>query len=316
MCRRRNRDYASAMSDKGDVAPSEEGGGQQEPTRPLWRRVLFGVQAARRDERTTRRAETSTPTRDRLGTVVVPIFIAILAFSGGALGSCVTSVDNERAIRAERDRIIEQFRLDQRKERYDEIRQQLTRLENASDFSKTAVLAGVNLQFATSGLTSALPRASGGQGGFALDSAESEPQALGDLLRQSFTPDLSDVIRPRSVAGLGAVKSTWQDAYTGLDQAISNAEIASSEEVINIARALRDKYRADYFEAILANIDVIIATYPDPKPDKLKLADALVGVPAETGPRSYDAGLLTKSTDDLTAMYVQAAKDDLELDDR
>jgi hypothetical protein len=45
------------------------------------------------------------------------------------------------------------------------------------------------------------------------------------------------------------------------------------------------------------------------------LADALVGVPAPP-PGGYDAALLNKSTDELTEMFVEAAQDDLELNER
>ncbi|MCP2626513.1 hypothetical protein NLB33_27085 [Mycolicibacterium smegmatis] len=309
------------MSDKAGVERSDEGTGNHAPDRSLWRRVLFGVQADRAADRMTRRPKPQTQ-KDRLGTVVVPLFVAGLAFGGVALGSYITSADNDRAIRAERDRIIEQFRLDQRKDRYDEIRQQLTRLENASDFSKTAVLAGVNLPFATSGITTDLSSLLSTSG-----AREPEEEAVDKIKLQVAALTAQTAASKAAQEALGgvgtglrsggAVRSTWQDAYTGLDQAISNAEIASSEEVINIARALRDKYRADYLQSILENIDVIIDNYPpDRKPDKKKFADALVGVPAETAPPSYDAALLVKSTDELTAMYVRAAKDDLELDDR
>lgn len=105
--------------------------------------------------------------------------------------------------------------------------------------------------------------------------------------------------------------SSWQGAYTALDQAISNAEIASDDRVIALARALRDKYRADYYQSVMKNIDDIVALYPDPKPDKAKLADALVGVPADRLPPTYDPGILSKSTDELTAMYADAAKRNL-----
>ncbi|WP_396922938.1 hypothetical protein [Mycolicibacterium sp.] len=291
----------------------------------LWRRVLFGMepQAAAEPERRVDDAG-AEKRRDRSTTIVIPLVIAALAFGGGALGSYISSSDNERTIQAERDRIIEQFRLEQRKARYDEIRQQMTRLENASDFSKTAVLAGVNLAYATSGLTSYMGQS---YATHLKDSAvELQKQGIAEL---GLDPQAGFGGVPTAAGaglgyfegfgaypGMGAVRSTWQDAYTGLDQAISNAEIASSDEVINLARALRDKHRAAYYRSILENIDVVVATYPDPKPDKTKLADALVGVPAETTPPTYDLSLLDKSTDELTGMYVRAAKDDLELDDR
>lgn len=319
------------MPDAGEVANvNEDGVPSVRLAQPLWRRVLFGVEVGGTTERTRRDDESVVAnSQNRTATIIVPLVIAVLAFGGGALGSYVTSAGNERAIKAERDRVIEQFRLDQRKARYDEIRQQMTRLENASDISKTAVLAGVGLPFATSGIArSGRPgqlQSVGGDIGLraAVDQHVAGVQGMIDAQQMlggglygdpgfGAYPDIG----PYAGLGAGATRSTWQDAYTGLDQAISNAEIASSDEVINLARALRDKHRTAYYRSIMENIDVVIATYADPKPDKAKLADALVGVPAETTPPTYDVTLLDKSTDELTVMYVKAAKEDLELNDR
>lgn len=313
------------MPDEGEVVGTAEGGVPPPARRaqPRWRRVLFGIEAPEtaRPEKGGKSTETTKRERPGAVAIVASAITAVLAFGGVGMGSYISSSDNDRTIQAERDRIIEQFRLEQRKARYDEIRQQMTRLENAGDSSKTALLAGVGLSFATSGIIQAPP-----QNNVSLtdmqDAARRQAikDGLGGAAQTGAAPSaaLADYFAGLDsyAHGLGAVRSTWQDAYTGLDQAISNAEIASSDVVINIARALRDKHRDAYYRAILENIDVVVAKYPDPKPDKARLADALVGVPAETAPPTYDVALLDKSTDELTVMYVRAAKDDLELDDR
>ncbi len=64
---------------------------------------------------------------------------------------------------------------------------------------------------------------------------------------------------------------SWQDAYTALDQAISNAAIAANTKTLDYARALRDKYRDNYFQRVMQkNIESIRRSYPRPKarPDR------------------------------------------------
>jgi hypothetical protein len=252
---------------------------------------------------------------------VIPL---VVAFVGAALGSYVTISTNSETIQAERDRAIDQFRRDQRRDQYAAILQQATRLQNASTFSSTAVgalgLPASALGLAMGGITAKTspgspaeprnPSTTTGTGASDLD------RAVGAEIDAQNNLEMIKGVQELGLSGLGDIRDTWQSAYTGLDQAISNSEIASSRPVIVVARALRDKYRNDYYQSVLKQIDATISFYPDPKPDRLKLAEALVGVPADQGPPTYDVALLTKSTDELTTMYVQAAKSDLGLDDR
>jgi hypothetical protein len=246
----------------------------------------------------------------------------IVAFVGGIVVAYVTT-------QAQRDQAIESFRRDQRQTQYAVILQQATRLQNAAGFSSTAAsLFGTDtylrdvqkkvqdMQAATGTGASPPPDASGTTivTGPALSPAPGPVAAGGDVIQTDGFQQ----------SGLSGIRDTWQTAYTGLDQAISNAEIASSAEALNYARALRDKYRDDYFNSILKTIESKPPVPPKVPDQKLRhdptlerlLADTLVGVPRDTSPRTYDLALLNDSTDELTKLYVQAAKTDLGLDDR
>jgi len=229
---------------------------------------------------------------------LIPVFVAVVAFGAGWY-------TNSQTIQAQKDQAVDQFRRDQRRDQYAAILQQATRLENAGGFSSTA--AALGLQF---GQIAVAEQALAAQGRGAWP--VSDPH-------QGIVSGGNWVINTGAVAGggNGDFRSTWQDAYTGLDQAISNSEIASSKQAINLARALRDKYRDDYYKSVLASIDKSLPSWPDPKPDRLKLAESLVGVTVDAAaPPTYDVSLLSKSADELTALYVDAAKADLGLDDR
>jgi hypothetical protein len=241
--------------------------------------------------------------RDWLGKVIIPVTVAFVAFGGVGLGSIVTALNNEDTITAQKDQNVEQFRRDQRQKEYANILQQATRLQNAGSFSTAAVASGLPLGSLAGNLGVEKTPPGDGNPGLA---------ALGGSYGVSGYPYYYDGNYYRTGSSPAPLGNSWQDAYTGLDQAISNARIASSDEVINIARALRDKYRDDYYQSILANIDAVIARFPDPKPDKNKLADALVGVPANTSPPSYDVTWRKKSTDELTTMFVKAAQSSLD----
>ena len=54
---------------------------------------------------------------------------------------------------------------------------------------------------------------------------------------------------------------------------------------------------------------------PDHPSDIEAIADALVGV-AATPPEGYDPALLAKSTDELTELFVEAARQDLEFNEQ
>lgn len=202
---------------------------------------------------------------------------------------------------ATREQTTEQFRREERRDQYATVLQQATRLENAGSFSSSAF--------------GALPYLSGL--GVKEPGAMPPPTASGGIGRAGAAEAAAGILDGGSLTKqLGGIRDTWQDAYTAFDQAISNSEIASSEAALDIASALRDKYRADHYASILKSVTDSLPFYPDPKPDPQKLADALVGVPAEKSPPSYPASLLSKSADELRAMYVQAAKTDLDLNDR
>ena len=63
---------------------------------------------------------------------------------------------------------------------------------------------------------------------------------------------MNSQIRSSLQRNLGVVRKDWQSAYTAPDQAISDAEIVSSKMVIDLARALRDKYRDEYQESVVS----------------------------------------------------------------
>ncbi|WP_155948787.1 hypothetical protein [Mycobacterium sp. URHB0044] len=235
--------------------------------------------------------------------------MAIVAFGAGWF-------TNSQTIQAQKDQAVDQFRRDQRRDQYSTILQQATRLQNAGTFSTSAVAAGIASRlFQQLGVP--------GTAGPANPPGTNQAKPYAPTSYQ-YAPTTSRYNNPYYTTNPNGDSSayapysgnSWQEAYTGLDQAISNAEIASSQNVINYARALRDRYRNDFYQSILANIDIVIASYPDPKPDRDKLAKALVGVPADTALPTYDVALLTKTTDQLTTMYVDAAKADLGLNDR
>jgi hypothetical protein len=241
-----------------------------------------------------------------VGSILIPLLAVGVTQRGVEIGVDSQREVNSEAIAAERERLIDQFRLDQKQEQYSAIRQQATRLENVRDFSTASVAAG----FGLGGLLSQVGQGMGAvlrgipETGRSWEAGTPTAGAVGGYTTSSEIPAL---------AGIRSGGNSWEEAYTALDQAISNAEIAGSDNVLNLARALRDKYRSDYRQSILENVDALLAGYPDPKPDREKFADALVGVPAETSSPTYDVALLKKSTDELTAMYVDAAKVELEL---
>ncbi|TPG31759.1 hypothetical protein [Mycolicibacterium hodleri] len=243
---------------------------------------------------------------------MIPIIIAaVLAFGAGWY-------TNSQTIQAQKDQAVDQFRRDQRREQYATILQQATRLENASGFSSTAVGALSSLALFGAATGKGIQDRIG-------DGESSTTVPNRDVLPSSSLPDLGKTNSAQEnvkdamhegLGGLSDIRDSWQSAYTGLDQAISNSEIASSTRAISLARALRDKYRDDYYQSVLSEIDRSLPFFPDPKPDRVKLALSLVGVTVDNAPVTYDKGLLAKSTDELTELYVDAAKADLGLNDR
>lgn len=249
--------------------------------------------------------------RDWVATVTIPLIVAFVAIAGSGLGSWISNY-------LSREQTVEQFRRDQRKDQYAAILQQATRLENAGSFSSSRATAGLPLLGDLQ--NPAAPVITGpsiqNPASEASDMVEGVLGALGPSTSYGAArPYFYDGYYWRNPPLKAAAEGSWQDAYTSLDQAISNAEIVATSDAIEIARALRDRYRNDYRESIMENIDGIVAKFPDPKPDRQKLADAIVGVPADTDPRAYPTELSTKSTDDLKQMYVDKAQEDLNFKD-
>jgi hypothetical protein len=199
---------------------------------------------------------------------------------------------------------------------YANILKQATNVENASSFGTSAFGALDQIGLAAGAATTF--RDLGGRPpsgeAFIPPGSASATSTLPD------TPSLEE--QPPSILGslggltksnLGVVRSDWQGAYNALDQAISDAEIFSSKKVTDLARALRDRFRDDYYESVVRQLESLPK---DKQPKDIPtLADALVGVPAPP-PETYDPALRTKSVDELTEQLVNAAKEDLELNDR
>lgn len=222
----------------------------------------------------------SSPDRGRwwwLQRAAFPLVIAAITVGSAWLGAAWSSADTRELIEAENARTAVEFQHNQRQEHYASILTRVTALQNASDFTTSAIASGVagGYRFGYGNYSA---------GGFFGGAQPGPPQA----------------------------GNSWQDAYTALDQAISSSEIAGAADVLNLARALRDKYRDVYYEAVLARIDdAVIATYPDPKPSRPQLADLLVGVPRSTE-QTYDPALLRRPVEELRRSFVDAATKNLE----
>lgn len=243
------------------------------------------------------------------------VWTIVATLVGVLIGAGVTYMNNNASITAQRDQTVEEFRRNHRQEVYATILKQATNIRNASTFSASVV--GVLDQF---GLSQGIAKAataqrqpngtvptkpfspSGSTGTTSLDTSSDASGAMWDKFAGQYQQNL------------GVVREDWQTAYTALDQAISDAEIVSSKQAIGVARALRDKYRNDYYESVLKQLN-LKPNDTQPQLDVPKLADALVGVPIRS-PEGYDASLLQKSTQELTEMFIQAAKEDLAFNDR
>lgn len=120
---------------------------------------------------------------------------------------------------------------------------------------------------------------------------------------------------PSGPTTIESVHGKWQNAYTALDQAVSEVEIAASPNAIEAARALRDKIWITYRNQILAQIAAVRTALKNnyDYPTDEDLANALVGVPANSSPPPNQAELMKKSVDDLTNDYRDAVRGDLGL---
>lgn len=255
---------------------------------------------------------TPASSKGERSTTMLTVIGLVLTLIGVAIGSVTTFMTSNATIRAQQEESVDQFRRDNRRDQYSKILQQATNVQNAGNFTSSAVGA-FGLQGTALGVPSAIGEAKGEiwqELGVLEEGGLPRPDAIG--APGSETPYQMNAL----ATGIGRVRSSWQDAYSLLDQAISNAEIVASSPVIKYARALRDKYRSDYYAAILKNLEASFANLPDPKPNAAEIAEGLVGAPAETGPPRYEANLLWKSADELTSMFVAAAKEDLEFNDR
>jgi hypothetical protein len=272
--------------------------------------------------------ETSTPKPDsptndnsHRATIVVAIVSLVSSVIGGCIAGGATYLTTNANIRAQQEQSDKQFARDNRRDQYANILQQATRLDNAGTFGASALTA-----FGASDFLGDLTSAGWANGvaqtgplpervitGPAITSLP--PEHVGGQLPPG-SPTGTDIAGLSGLAkGIGNVRTSWQTAYTGLDQAISNAQLVASPAVINCARALRDKYRIEYYNEVLKSLGPPPpgTQSPDKQFDAGKIADAIVGVQADTGPPTYDPAWLNESTDQLTARFVQTAQDNLDL---
>ncbi|WP_131536370.1 hypothetical protein [Mycolicibacterium aromaticivorans] len=235
----------------------------------------------------------------------------IVALAGGGLAGAVTSYfQNQEKITADRQQSIDEFRRAQQRDQYSAILQQATRLANAADFSISAAAAGM-LSFSPTLSDKNIysppdTKSDPSTGPFTGPQYSGGPFTATEYYAQNF--GISNTNHYNNPYSGGS----WQDAYTALDQAISNAAIAANTKTLDYARALRDKYRDNYFQRVMQNIESIRRSYPDPKPDPTVLANALVGVPKAT-PTLAELVLLNKTVDELTAGFTTSAASDLHL---
>lgn len=204
--------------------------------------------------------------------VVVTLIVALLAFLGGIYANQISTKNNQATIEAQKAESLKQFRRGQ------------------PQFDRYAAV----LKLAT---------ALRGRGGFSL-------AALSDPKNANY---INYTIAIRSTATtIEDAHGPWQDAYIALDEAISEAEVAASADATRYARALRDKYRADFRHSILRQIDAVrvrLNNLYDMNDEEL--ADALVGVPGNPLPPADQSELMAKSAAQLTEDYRNAVRADL-----
>jgi hypothetical protein len=239
------------------------------------------------------------------------VLTVVLTLASVAVGAWVTYKTNNETISAQREQSVEQFAREHRQEVYATILKQATNVANASSFNSSAFGAIGQLSLGAGAAKTGQPLTvpADPDSGLSISPGRSP---INEAAKEA--EDAKAMAEMANLQGnLGVVRNTWQGAYTALDQAISDAEIFSTDKVINLARALRDKYRDEYYRSLLKQLESLST---DKKPGGLdpKLADALVGV-APSPPGSYDPALLSKSTYELTGLFVEAAQDDLELHD-
>jgi hypothetical protein len=223
--------------------------------------------------------------------IAVTLIVALIAFVGGIKANEISKKNTEATIASTKEENLKQFRREpQQYDRYAAVLKEATALRNRGLFTLAA-------------LTNP-------------DDPNSFHYSI--VLRPGPAVLHPDPDRPPPGPGpttIEDVHGPWQDAYTALAQAVSEAEIAASDRTIAAARALRDKYRDAYRQSILSQIDDVRmrlnARFDYPADEDL--AEALVGVPANPLPPPNQADLMKKTVDQLTQDYRDAVKADLGL---
>jgi hypothetical protein len=255
------------------------------------------------------------------------IIVALVGIVGVLLGVAGTLIGVFLNISAAKEQSTEEFRRDQRKVEYPRILSFATDLKNATEVAGAdlGILGGLGFDFNAEYYSKSYPPA-----GYNLG-AGNDVEGLSTYKAYPYS-------------SVGSVRGDWQSAYAKLDQAIAEAQIAGTPEVLGIARALRDSYREQYAASLADQLDAINeASYatskalwenaptgqrsPEPPKAPRKIADLSederaaelnqfigVGEP-NTASLGYNSGLASKSSCELMAKYVIAARDDLDLDD-
>lgn len=229
-----------------------------------------------------------------LSQAVVLLIVALIAFYGGIKTNEISTKNNQATIAATKVENLKQFRREaEQYDRYAAVLKQATALRNRGGFT----LASIGNPTDPNHFTYTIVMRPGGAMTYSAPPAPGAPP-------QSTPPG------PTTIED---VHGPWQEAYTTLAQAVSEAEIAASDKVIAAARALRDKYRDEYRKSILSQIDnvrVRLNTKFDYATAE-EFADALVAAPVNPSPPSNQTDLMKKSIDQLTQDYVSAVKTDL-----
>ncbi|WP_421841276.1 hypothetical protein [Mycobacterium sp.] len=242
-------------------------------------------------------AQASHP-RDRWRTAWIPIMVVAALLVGIVLGSFATYLNTTDTVQARRGQVRDPHSsFGPRHDKYARILSDAKSLHNEIEFS--AALFPVLNQFFLG--NDVLPEMT-------------MPSELvrADRREKSDQPCGRDVYREN----LGALRRGWQFQYDSLDRTISESELVVSKRGIELARALRDKYRYEYRQAVIKGLDSL----PEEVKQRLdipSLADAFVGVAAVgAASKRYDPALLNKSTDELTEQLIQVAREAHEGDDR
>ncbi|QQG97967.1 hypothetical protein HBE99_14895 [Mycobacteroides chelonae] len=231
-----------------------------------------------------------------LSQAVVLLIVALIAFFGGLKTNEISTRNNQATITAAKEENLKQFRRGQEQyDRYAAVLKDATALRNRGGFT----LASIGNPTDPNHFTYTIVIRPGNA------MIHSAPPAPG-------TPPQPAPPGPTTIED---VHGPWQEAYTTLAQAVSEVEIAASDTVILAARALRDKYRDEYRQSILSQIDNVRVRLNQKfdYENNGDFADALVAVPANPSPAINQAELMKKTIDQLTQEYVNAVKADLGL---